>query len=82
MIGRVLRMLKHAGAEATMLVPMRELATWWGLVVPYAAHFSEEVVDWVWLPRGDPSLFIPGGTPGGKEVVLLHARLANYGRPV
>ena len=67
LIGRVLRKLKHDGAAATMLVPLWESATWWGLVVPDAAHFSEEVggLDW----RGDPSLFIPGGAPGGREVL-------------
>ena len=51
-----------------MLVPLWESATWWEIVVPDAAHFSEEVVDWVRLPKGDPSLFIPGRAMGGREV--------------
>jgi hypothetical protein len=69
MIGRVWRKLRHDGAAASVLVPRWESATWWGLVLPDAAHFSEEVVDWVWLPRKDPGLFIPGGAPGGRDVL-------------
>ena len=56
-------------ATATVLVPLWESATWWGLVVPDGGHFSEEVVDWVWLPRDNPNLFVPGSTPGGQEIV-------------
>jgi hypothetical protein len=69
LLGRVWRKLKHDGATATVLVPLWESATWWGLVVPDGAHFSEEVVDWVWLPRDDPNLFVPGSAPGGQEIV-------------
>ena len=69
LIRRALRNLKHDGGATTMLVPQWESATWWGLIVPDAAHFSEEVVDWTWLPKGDPSLFVPGGAPGGREVL-------------
>jgi hypothetical protein len=32
------------------------------LVVP--PEGSEFVVDWVWMPRGDPDLFIGGTAPG------------------
>jgi hypothetical protein len=63
-IGRVWRALREQQAIATMLVPMWESATWWHLVVPDGPHLSEYVVDWVWLPRGDPDLFIGGKAPG------------------
>ncbi len=46
-----------------MLIPLWESATWWRLVVPDAAHFAKAVVDWVWLPRTDPDLFVPGTSP-------------------
>ena len=29
-----------------------------------AAHFADCVVDWVWLPKDDPALFVAGTTPG------------------
>jgi hypothetical protein len=32
--------------------------------MPDAAHFAEAVADWVWLPRADPNLFVPGTAPG------------------
>jgi len=64
-----MKKLKHDGDVTTMLVTLWECVTWWGLAVPDAAHFSEEVVDWVWLPRGNPSLFIPGGAPGGRNIL-------------
>ena len=69
LLGRVWRKLRHDGATATVLVPLWQSATWWGLLAPDGAHFSDEVVDWVWLPRGDSSLFVPGSGPGGKDVV-------------
>ena len=59
----------HDGATAIVLVPLWELATWWGLVVPDGAHFSEEVVNWVWLPRDNPSLVVHESAPGGKDIV-------------
>ncbi len=51
-----------------MLIPVWVSATWWHLVAPDMMHLSEKVVDWVWLPREDPSLFIPGVVPG-RDVV-------------
>ncbi len=70
LFGRVWRELKHDGAVGTVLFSLWESATWrGGLVMPDGAHFSEEVVDWVWLPRNDPSLFVPSATPGGKDIV-------------
>ena len=63
-IGRVWRALREQQAVATLLVPMWESATWWRLVVPEGPHLAECVVDWVWLPRDDPDLFIGGRAPG------------------
>jgi hypothetical protein len=54
---------------ATVIVPLWESSTWWGLVVHDAAHLANEVVDWVWLDRSDPDLFVPGSAPGGRAVV-------------
>ena len=54
---------------ATVIVPLWEFSTRWGLVVPYAAHLSIEVVDCVWLDRSDPDLFVPGSAPGGRVVI-------------
>jgi hypothetical protein len=64
MVGRVWRKLQHDGVTATMLIPAWESATWWRLLVPDGVHFAEAVVDWVWLPRSDPDLFVPGTAPG------------------
>ena len=47
-----------------MLIPLWDSAPWWQLVCPDTNHFSEFVVDWVALPRGDPSLFVAGSAPG------------------
>ena len=69
LLGRVWRKLKHDGAVAAMLVRLWRPATWWGLVAPDGAHFSKKVVNWVWLPRDDPSLFVMGSAPGGRDIV-------------
>ena len=47
-----------------MLIPLWESTPWWQLACPDAAHFAECVVDWVWLPRSDPALFVAGTAPG------------------
>ncbi len=47
-----------------MLIPLWESAPWWQLVSPDACHFAECVLNWVWLLRDDPSLFVAGTTPG------------------
>ncbi len=47
-----------------MLIPMWDSAPWWQLVCPDTNHLSEFVVDWVALPRGDPTLFVAGTAPG------------------
>ena len=69
LLGRVWRKLRGDGTVATVLVPLWRSSTWWGLLAPDGVHFCEEVVDWVWLPRGEQSLFVPGSGPGGKDVV-------------
>ena len=35
---------------------------------PDTNHFADNVVDWVWLPRGDPILFV-AGTALGRAVL-------------
>ena len=54
---------------ATVIVPLSESSTWWGLVVPDSVHLADEVVDWVWLDRSDPDLSVHGSAPGGRAVV-------------
>jgi hypothetical protein len=58
-------------ATATLIVLLRESATWWTPLVPDAMRFAEALVDWVSLPRIEPSLFKPGVVPGGKDIVPL-----------
>jgi hypothetical protein len=69
MIGRVWRKLRQERVVATVIVPLWESSTWWGLVVPDSVHLADEVVDWVWLDRSDPDLFVHGSAPGGRAVV-------------
>ncbi len=45
---------KGTRSSGYFIVPMWESSTWWHLVTPMGRHLSEFVVDWVWLPRGDP----------------------------
>ncbi len=52
--------MERDATTATLLVPLWESATWWALLVPDPIHFAEAVVDWVWLPGMEPSLFEPG----------------------
>ena len=47
-----------------MLIPLWESAPWWQLICPDIGHFADNVVDWVWLPRDDSSLFVAGTAPG------------------
>ncbi len=63
-IGRVWRAIREHQVVTTLLVPNGESSTWWHFVVPDGPHLSEYVADWVWLPRGDPNLFIGGQTLG------------------
>ena len=47
-----------------MLIPLWDSAPWWQLMCPDTNHFSDNVVDWVWLPRDDLTLFEAGIAPG------------------
>ena len=38
-------------------------------MVPDGPHLSKYVVDWVWLPRGDPNLFIGGRHAPGLTIL-------------
>ena len=69
LIGRVWRTLASLQASATLVAPFWQSATWWRLLAPDASHLSEFVVDWVWLPREDPSLFLPGAGSGNSRPV-------------
>ncbi len=64
---------------ATVIVPLWESSTWWGLVVLDAAYLAKEVVDWVWLDMSDPDLFVPG--VGAWRAGRCPAGLATTGRP-
>jgi phytoene dehydrogenase-like protein len=64
LIGKAWRTLRKQRGLATMLIPLWDSAPWWQLVCPDTNHLSEFVVDWVALPRGDPSLFVAGTAPG------------------
>jgi hypothetical protein len=67
LMGKIWRKLKEQGARATIIiVPLWTSATLWHLIALDAIHLYEYVVDWMWLPRNDPSLFISGQTPGGR----------------
>jgi hypothetical protein len=67
----VQRKLQSDAAVATLLVPLWESATWWTPLVPDAIHFAEAVMDWVWLPKMKPALFVPGVGPTGRDVTPL-----------
>ena len=69
MIGRVWRKWRQERVVATIIVSFWEFTTWWGLVVPDSDHLANEVVDWVWLDRRDPDLFVHGSDPGGRAAV-------------
>jgi hypothetical protein len=71
LIGRVWRKLQSDATVATLLILLWESATWWTLLVPDAIYFAKAVVDWVWLPRMKPTLFVPGVGPSGRDVTPL-----------
>jgi hypothetical protein len=68
LIGKIWRKLSEERAKATIIVPLWTSSTWWHLIAPDAIHLSNHVVDWMLLPRNDPSLFVPGQTPGGRVI--------------
>ena len=51
-----------------MIIPLWSSSTWWHLVAPDAMHLSNFFVDWVWIPRDDPSIFVAGAAPSGRAV--------------
>ncbi len=53
---------------AYMLISLWESAPWWQLVYPDTDHFADNVVNWVWLPKDDSSLFV-AGTALGRAVL-------------
>jgi hypothetical protein len=69
MSGQVWCKLRNDGTVATVLVPMWQSSAWWGIFTPDGVYFIEEVVDWVWLPKGEHSLFFTGSDPSSKDVV-------------
>ncbi len=60
LIGKIWRKLMTQNVKATIIVPLWTSATWWHLIALDAFHLFEYVIDWVWLPRNDPSLFVKG----------------------
>ena len=68
LIGKIWRKLSDQKAKATIIIPIWSSSTWWHLIAPDAIHLSKHVVDWMWLPRNDTSIFVPGQTPGGRVI--------------
>ena len=58
-IGRLLRLLEHEQAVATVIVPVWRKQQWWTLVCPDGKHLAPFITDWVELPR-EVDLFLPG----------------------
>ncbi len=52
--------------KATINAPLWTSATWGHLIAPNALHLSEFVVDWIWLPWNDHSLFVEVAAPNGR----------------
>jgi hypothetical protein len=52
----------------SIIAPLWTSATWWHLIAPDAIQLSKFVIDWMWLPMNDRSLFVPGKTPGGRVI--------------
>jgi hypothetical protein len=63
-----LKKLRAQKAQATIIVPLWTSSTWWHLISPDALHLSEFVIDWIWLPKNDLSLFVSEQTPGGRVI--------------
>jgi hypothetical protein len=64
LIGKVWKTLREHKGTYSMLIPLWESAPWWHLVCPDVSHLFDRVVDWLPLPKGDPSLFVAGTAPG------------------
>ena len=64
LIGKVWRTLREQNGLATTMIPLLKSAPGWQLICPDTNHVADNVVDWMWLPRDDPSLFVAGIAPG------------------
>jgi hypothetical protein len=55
--------------KATIIVPLWTSATWWHFIARDVLHLPDFVVDWVWLPRNDPSFFIQGAAKNNGRAI-------------
>jgi hypothetical protein len=55
-------------AKAVIIVLLWTSYIWGHLIAPDVVHFSENVVDWLWLPRNDPSIFVSETAPVGRSI--------------
>jgi hypothetical protein len=74
-IGKVWRKLMKHGSKATIIIPLWTSSTWWHLIAPDSVHLSNYVVDWLWISRNDPYVFVPGSAPDGRIIPAPHWQL-------
>ena len=67
-IGRIWRKKMRHGSKATSIVPLWASTTWWHLIAPDSVHLSNFIVDWLWVPRNDPCVFVPESASGGHTI--------------
>ena len=63
----MLRRMQACRASGTLILPFWDTSTWWHILAPDGVHLAEYVVDWLWLPREDPALFVPGQNSGNQR---------------
>ncbi len=68
LLGRVWRKLRNDGTTTTVLVPLWQSSTWWGLMAPDGVYFSMEVIDWVWHPRGSTTFLFQVQVPAVRTL--------------
>ena len=68
LIGQIWRKLREQKAIATLVVPLWTSATLWQSIALDAKHFSKFVIDWMWLPMKDSSLFVSGQAASGRLI--------------
>jgi hypothetical protein len=66
LIGRVLRKLRSDRATASVVIPVWPSRPWWHLVAPDGRHLTDQVVDWLDIPRS-PDTFLPGRFSGNSQ---------------
>jgi hypothetical protein len=66
-IGKIWRKLMRHGCKATIIIPLWTSSTWWRLIAPDSVHLSNYVVDWLWVPRNDPYVFVPNSASGSRS---------------